>query len=108
MAMVRGKEVFAQVVVGAGEDTLNRRIHEVKWVSADGEALLLEGKALPHFVHIDTVKNAEGKNVMTVFEGAAPVRKEFSPTTLFLITIGFCGVCAYVIVAAINAHRCFG
>lgn len=107
MAMVRGKEVFTQVVVGAGADSLNRRIHQIKWVPVDEKATVYEGDNLPPFVYIDTVKNEEGKNVMTVMEGLPSARKEFSLTTLFLALIGFGGICAYAIVAAINGHRCF-
>jgi hypothetical protein len=108
MAMVRGDEVFAQVVVGAGEDTLNRRMHVIEWHHSDKKVDLYEGKTLPPFVYINTMKNAKGQNVMQIFGGAKREKRDFSPTTLFLAVISFVGLCTYVIVAAIHAHRCFG
>ena len=108
MAIVRGKEVFAQVFVAAGEDSLNRRIHNIEWHPAEGEPMIFEGSTLPHSVYMNTVKNSKGQNVMKVYEGKPRRRMEFSPTTLFLAVISFVGLCTYVIVAAIHAHRCFG
>lgn len=108
MALVRGKEVFAQVFVAAGEDSLNRRMHYIEWHPAEGEPMTLEGSTLPHSVYINTVKNSKGQNVMKVYEGKSRGKTDFSPTTLFLAFISFVGLCTYVIVAAIHAHRCFG
>ncbi|MDA8562881.1 hypothetical protein N9L06_00350 [Mariniblastus sp.] len=106
MALVRGKEVFAQVVVEAGEDSINRRMHRLEIHMPGKTPLVFEGNRLPHLAYINTTKNAKGQHVMRI--DAAPKRgkKEFSPTTLFLALISFIGLCAYVIVAAISAHRC--
>ena len=108
MPLVRGKEVFAKVLVAAGEKTLNRRMHVIEWHHSDTEMKLYEGETLPPFVYINTVKNAKGQNVMQIFDKAPRGKKDFSPTTLFLAFICFVGLCTYVIVAAISAHRCFG
>ena len=108
MAIVRGNEVFAQVVIGAGENSLNRRMHNIEWHRSKDEMILLEGDTLPALVYINTVKNEKGQNVMQIFEMNPPERKELSPTALFLAFITFVGLCTYVIVAAINAQRCFG
>lgn len=108
MGIVRGNEVFAQVVIGAGENSLNRRMHSIEWHRSKDEMILLEGDTLPPFVYINTVKNEKGQNVMQIFEMKPPERKELSPTVLFLAFITFVGLCTYVIVAAISAHRCFG
>ena len=108
MGIVRGNEVFAQVVIGAGENSFNRRMHSIEWHRIKDEMILLEGDTLPPFVYINTVKNEKGQNVMQIFEMKPPERKELSPTVLFLAFITFVGLCTYVIVAAISAHRCFG
>lgn len=108
MALVRGKEVFAQVFVAAGEDSLNRRLHNIEWHPAEGEPMIFEGSDLPHTVYMNTVKNSNGQNTMKVYEGTSRGKTEFSPTTLFLAFISFVGLCTYVIVAAIQAHRCLG
>ena len=55
MAILRGREVFAQVVIGAGENSLNRRIHSIEWHRSKDEMLLLEGDTLPPFVCVGPV-----------------------------------------------------
>ena len=107
MAIVRGSEVFSQVIVAAGENSLNRRIHRIE-VHQDGdEAFFLEGDALPPVVFINTIKNQKGQNVMRIEAAPKKERTEFSSTTLFLAFIGFVGICTFVIVRTLETHRCF-
>lgn len=99
-------EFLAQIVVSGEEKPLNRRIHRIEIHREGLDTQVLEGKQLPRLVHVNTTRNEQGQNVMQMF--AAPSREatSFSTTTLFLALVSFVGLCTYVIVAAINEHRC--
>ena len=61
MALVRGKEVFTQVAVGAGKDSVNRRIHRIEIFRSSG-VQVFEGKKLPELVYISTFTDARVQN----------------------------------------------
>jgi hypothetical protein len=57
MALVRGKEVFTQVAVGAGKDSVNRRIHRIEVFRSSG-VQVFEGEKLPELIYISTFVDA--------------------------------------------------
>ena len=61
MALVRGKEVFTQVAVGAGKDSVNRRIHRIEIFRSSG-VQVFEGEKLPELVYISTFTDARVQN----------------------------------------------
>ena len=90
MAIVRGNEVFAQVVIGAGENSLNRRMHNIEWHRSKDEMILLEGDTLPALVYINTVKNEKGQNVIKARKRAVGESSFLSGGFISKICITFC------------------
>lgn len=107
MPLVRGTEVFSQVVLAAGEHTVNRRIHRIEVHREGKKTQVFEGSSLPELVFINTTKNVKGQHVMRIDAKPVPEKKEFSVTTMFVALLSFIGLAVYVLVAAIEAHSCF-
>ena len=83
MALVRGKEVFTQVVVGAGKKSGNRRIHRIE-IFRGGEAKrVIEGERLPELVYFSTAEDDQVKNGAKANASDALNRDEFSMNAMF-------------------------
>ena len=101
-------ENFSQIVVLDGDNSLMRRIRRIDIHREGSRTLEINGRKLPQLVHVNTTRNEQGQNVMQMYAAPSGGIKSFSPTTLFLALVSFIGLCTYVIVAVIDAHRCFG
>ena len=102
------REKLAQVVVLDGDSSFNRPIHRIDIHRSGSKTLEIEGKKLPRLVYVNTTKNEQGQNVMQMYAAPSSGATDPSLTTMLLALVCFIGLCTYVIVAAIQAHRCFG
>ena len=66
MALKRGEEHFTMFSFSEDHDGVNRRVHRITLQDRTGKVHILEGKALPHKLTLDTGKARKGNHVAEI------------------------------------------